>query len=447
MEQSAASGLTPEGSLLERHLLPYQLQWVRDAARFKIGLWSRQTGKSLSTACEAVRCATLEPGTLWVVLSAGERQALEWMEKAKLWTRIFKLAIADYDDGMIGEALIKQAEIRLENGSRILAIPANPDTARGYSANLVLDEFAIHEKPWDIWAAIYPSITNPLNGRKRLRVVSTPKGRGNKFYDLWAHNSSYSKHKVTIQDAIQQGLPLDLGELKAGADDDDVWAQEFMCEFIDSTDVLLPYETIASCEAPEELLQDDGKSELFVGWDVGRSRDLSVIIVLQRVGDVLHLIRMEELKKFKFRSQLQVLEDLVERNRARVRRVCIDATGIGSMPAEETRERFGAIVEPVTFTAQSKLDMYSRLKESFSDRRVRIPASRALREDLHSVIKNVSASGNISFSAARRDDGHSDRAAALALALHAASVRGLRTRPAILQRASNYLTRTVFSPS
>ena len=55
---------------------------------------------------------------------------------------------------------------------------------RGYSGNLILDEFAIHEKPFDIWAAIYPSITNRLTGEKKLRIVSTPKGRGNKFADL-----------------------------------------------------------------------------------------------------------------------------------------------------------------------------------------------------------------------------------------------------------------------
>jgi DNA-binding LytR/AlgR family response regulator len=95
-----------------------------------------------------------------------------------------------------------------------VAIPANPDTARGYSANLVLDEFAIHERPFDIWAAIYPSITNPLNGEKRLRIVSTPKGRGNKFADLWEHNDTYSKHKVTIEDAVRMGLPVDIEELK-----------------------------------------------------------------------------------------------------------------------------------------------------------------------------------------------------------------------------------------
>ena len=149
--------------ILDEILMPYQKKWVEDTSRFKIGLWSRQTGKSFATACEAVldcvcggveklksstSLSTLQPfnlstsrsSTLWVVLSAGERQALEWMEKAKKWTEAVKAAVDSYDEiRNSANALLSRAEIRFANGARIVAIPANPDTARGYSANLVLD--------------------------------------------------------------------------------------------------------------------------------------------------------------------------------------------------------------------------------------------------------------------------------------------------------------------
>ena len=190
--------------ILQEILMPYQLEWVMDQSRFKIGNWSRQTGKSFSTSCEAVLGANLNHD-LWVTMSAGERQALEWLDKAKQWCQAYKIAVDS--DVRINERdpMLTKGEIRLHNGGRIIAIPANPATARGYSANLVLDEFAIHEKPAEIWAAIYPSITNPLSGRKVLRIVSTPKGRGNKFADLWEHNDRYAKHLVTIEDAVRMG--------------------------------------------------------------------------------------------------------------------------------------------------------------------------------------------------------------------------------------------------
>ena len=51
-------------SILGEILLPWQQRWVADRSRFKIGLWSRQTGKSFSTACEAVTdCA--EQGSIY----------------------------------------------------------------------------------------------------------------------------------------------------------------------------------------------------------------------------------------------------------------------------------------------------------------------------------------------------------------------------------------------
>lgn len=404
-------------SILRSILLPYQLAWVNDPARFKIGMWSRQTGKSFGTACEATASCVVTPADMWVVLSAGERQALEWMEKAKVWAKAFNLVIDSYEE-LRGSAnsVMSRAEVRYANGSRIVAIPANPATARGYSANLILDEFAIHEKPWDIWAAIYPSITNPLTGQKKLRIVSTPKGRANKFYDLWTKNESYSKHKVTILDAVAQGLPVDIEELRAGVDDPDIWAQEYMCEFIDSSGVLLPYELIAPCESDAEDPADD--APLYVGMDIGRSKDLSVIIVGAKRGDTLHVTRVEILQRMPFAEQLAVLSGILLDNR--VRRCCIDATGIGAMLSEEAARKFSS-VEGVVFSSSSKNEMYQAMRRRFDDRTIRIPVSRDLREDLHAIERNVSGSGNISYSAARTADGHSDRGSALALMIRAAS--------------------------
>ena len=385
--------------ILDEILLPWQRRWVDDPSRFKIGMWSRQTGKSFATAAEAVAdCAAQPRGTadLWVVLSAGERQALEWMEKAKRWARAFKLAVDGYDEVRgAADALISRAEIRFWNGARIVAIPANPDTARGYSANLILDEFAIHERPFDIWAAIYPSITNPLTGEKRLRIVSTPKGRGNKFADLWEHNEGYSKHRVTIEDASREGLKIDLDALKAGVDDPDIWAQEYMCEFVDNTSVLLPYDLIGKCESAG--IADDGASPLYVGMDVGRSRDLSVIVTAALLGEVLAVVDIAELRRMPFADQLEVL--VGKASSRRVAGVTVDSTGIGAMLAEEAARKLGAKCRPVQFTVASKGEMYGLMRRRFEERSIRVPVSRDLREDLHAVQRVVSTGGNVTYSA------------------------------------------------
>ena len=428
--------------ILNEILLPWQRTWVEDPSRFKIGMWSRQTGKSFSTACEAVTDSVAQPehsSNLWVVLSAGERQALEWMEKAKKWSQAIKATVDSYDELRdSANALLSRAEIRFANGARIVAIPANPDTARGYSANLILDEFAIHEKPFDIWEAIYPSITNPLAGEKRLRIVSTPKGRGNKFADLWEHNETYSKHLVTIEDAVALGLfgkdpklaQARLEELRRGVDDDDIWAQEFMCRFIDNTAILLPYEMIGKCES--ESIKDDGASPLYIGMDIGRSHDLSVIVTAVKLGDVLAVLEVETLTKMPFADQLKILID--KARASRVQGVCIDSTGIGAMLAEEATKMLGGKCRGVQFNVATKGEMYGLLRRKFEERSIRVPVERTLREDLHAVQRVVSAGGNVTYSAPRNADGHSDRAAALALCCLAAKA-GAEIAPRALNLA------------
>jgi phage FluMu gp28-like protein len=54
-------------------LLRYQREWLTDKARFKIGLWARQTGKDYTCAAEAVVDCVAYPKRHWLILACGER--------------------------------------------------------------------------------------------------------------------------------------------------------------------------------------------------------------------------------------------------------------------------------------------------------------------------------------------------------------------------------------
>lgn len=412
-------------------LLPYQRAWVTDQARRKIGLWARQTGKSFATAAEAVRdCLTRR--TTWVCLSAGERQALEWMRKAREWAEAWRLTIADYAELRdAAEAVLRSAEITWPNGSRIVAIPANPATARGYTANLVLDEFAFHEQPDAIWRAIYPSISNPLRGELVIRVVSTPNGLGNRFADLWHKGKGWSRHKVTIHDAAAAGLPVDIQDLRDGLDDPEAWAQEYECEFLDNSAVLLSYELLAAIESPEatadtppDAWPTDADSRRFLGIDFGRSRDLTVAWTLERIGDVWWTREVLVLAGLDTPAQVEALAPRI----ARCRLAALDYTGpgvgLGDYLARQfgqydpARHRFGRIML-CQLHRSLVVQIYSHLRAAAERRELRIPPRRDIREDLHSVYRVATKTG-VTYRAPHTQDGHADRAAALALALHAA---------------------------
>ena len=422
-------------------LLPYQRRVVDDGARFKIWLASRQIGKSMGLAAEAVRDAAAKKGDMWVILSAGERQALEFMEKAKQWAEAFSLATADYhEEREHAEALIKSAEIRWANGSRMIALPANPSTARGYSANLILDEFGFHEKPDVIWRGIFPSISNPLRQQFKLRIASTANGKGNKFFDLWDKNNGYSKHKTTIHDAVADGLADKSGksreefvaELKAGLDDPEGWAQEFECEFLDGSTVLLPYELIALAESSEASEMADpaifdrrSTKRLVCGVDFGRQNDPTVCITLETVGDVLVVREILRLRGMDTPSQREALHMRI----AAASRTSFDYTGpgvgLGDLLAQEfgtwdpDDHKFGKI-ELCTFTPAFKREIFPKLRRQFeAPTKLRIPISRQHREDLHAM-QQVVTNGQYNYWAPRTKDGHSDECTALALGVRAA---------------------------
>lgn len=401
-------------------LLPYQRAWATDSSRFKIGLWARQTGKSFSCACEAVLDCLLSPGSMWVVLSAGERQAIEFMGKAQQWAKALALAIESADLPQDPDTF-KRAEIVFGNGSRMVALPANPDTARGYSANVILDEFAFHADSEAIWRAIYPTITNPLRGRKKLRVVSTPNGRQNKFYDLWTKNESYARHRVTIEDAVRDGLPIDLDELRAGIDSEEAWQQEYLCEFTDTAGALLPLDLINACEstAASDAPVDDADPGLprYVGIDIGTVQDPTVCVTLERrVDGRLYVAEALALKGMDLSAQVALLRPRIHR----AARASLDSTGMGKQMGQDFAREFGGKFEAHDFSVAFKREIFPRLRRLFQDGAVRIPVSKTWRDDLNAM-RETFTNGQPSYWAPRTADGHSDRCTALALAVHAAS--------------------------
>ena len=396
-------------------MLPYQQRWVADTSRFKIWLKSRQIGGSLGTAFEAVASCVDKPNTDWVVLSAGQRQSEEWMLKGNRVARV----VSDAMD--LPKPDCRTSEVRFPNGSRILALPANPDTVRGYSANLVLDEFAFHERPDRIYEAIYPAISNPLRGELKLRIISTPAGRNSKFFEIWnkSEELNFVRHKTTIHSAIEEGLPMDVEALKLGLDDPEAWEQEYECEFVDATNVLLPYTLIDECvsdEATQDCEEESGGAVRFVGIDIGRKHDLTVAWTLEKVGDVMWTREVLVLRNTPYHLQEELLSDRINR----ATHAAIDSTGIGNAISESLAKRFAFKLEECTFTQGLKAKIFPGLRRAFQERGLRVPRDRAIREDLHSVNELTTTGGNKQYRAVRRSDGHADRCTALALANYAA---------------------------
>ena len=281
-------------------VLPYQDRWILDDSQLKIAVWSRQSGKSYAAALRAViKC--LGKRTQYIILSKGERQSRMFMEKVRDFCAAFKQLKVIRGAEFLPESDDKTMEVYFpHNGSRIIGLPANPDTARGYTGNIVLDEFAFHGDAHKIYAACFPIITRGYS----IEVISTPNGTAGKFYEiakaaglvgspesgvrsaecevrsaktsdhndrppisirdgtsnleLRTSNSLWSGHRVDIYDAMEQGLPAKIDLLRAGCDDEETWLQEYGCQFLSDAQNYIPIELISSCVHEEATTEETG---------------------------------------------------------------------------------------------------------------------------------------------------------------------------------------------
>lgn len=422
-------------------LLPYQKTAVENPARFTWNCWARQTGKSFTFSLRRViRGLTRQRDQ--IILSAGERQSREVMHKVRMHCHAISAAMTLRGCDDFAGMKLRHLEAILPGGVRILALPANPMTTRGFTGDVLLDEFAMHEDDAAIWAALFPTL---LRGQGELDVAGTPRGRRNMFHRL-ATNDSFSRTTVTLADAIAAGLQVNANEMRAAIGDELTWRQEFCCEFIDEATAFVPLDLIARCQNGRLTTGADwprlGRRDarIYIGVDVGRYRDVTAIWLWERSArppsipdassqstssrriddDILFVTRgLIVLAAAPFAEQETVLAGLLES--PAVRRCCLDASGMGLQLAERLASRYGEHrVEGITFTAALKSELAVTLRMRAERGQLQIPVDEAIVADWHSITRLASHGGHVRYDADRASGGHGDRFWAAALGLHAA---------------------------
>ena len=436
--------------------------------------WSRQVGKSYTYAAWAVDRLLRKPGRLVTVLSNSRENGAEFVEKAREVCRKLGQAVeiesnrAELD----GEAGISE-DLKFQNMryevrvtvdglvGRIKVLAANPRTARGFSGDLILDEFAFHEDSAAIWEAAEPIISSHPDFL--CRILSTGNGKRNTFYQLISEgriryrkirrSDAWATGELKIYSQID-GREITPAEARTQSNDRRAYDQNYECSFENECAPLLTEASIALAERVElspcverqhwtpGLLARMAslRERLVAGLDVGRSRDLSVLTVVAcpEGTPLRRVVGMLEMDNVRLPEQQRELDlvcalpgfDGVE----------IDMTGLGLGLFEYAEARHGGQrVRGVHFgateavgsalktegrkapTARVTEIMATGLVKIFEAGQVEIPADARLRDDLRRPEKVTSPGGRVSIAASRDGDGHADRFWSLALAVRAAA--------------------------
>src|SRR5262249_38406488 len=126
---------------------------------------------------------------------------------------------------------VQGSALRLElaNGSRIISLPGDEKSVRGYSgvALLVVDEAS--RVPDELYYSIRPMLA--VSGGK-LAALSTPYGKRGWFYEAWEGADSWRRVKITADQCPR--IPRAFLEREEKAIGPRWFRQEYHCSFEDT---------------------------------------------------------------------------------------------------------------------------------------------------------------------------------------------------------------------
>lgn len=430
---------------LNDYFLPYQKRWILDESRMKLYAKSRRIGITYATSFRVNDKCLRRPGLVQWVSSRDERTAREFItDYIAKWASAANVVCA----GLNGERThvadlergIRAFAAEYENGSRVISLSSTPEAFAGKGGDVLIDEADLHADSGRVIDMALPCTT--WGGQ--LEVVSALRADGNantpfcrmvREAESGGNPMGWSFHRTSIEDAVAEGFVERLNavagmnasreewlkSMRAKCRTEEAWKTQYLIEPGSDGSAFLSYDLIAGCETERIALDPESKNLRYAGYDVGRKKDLGAYFELERVGDVLMQKEYKIFERAPFRAQSDYLKRRL--NDGRLTRLCIDATGLGMMLAEELEARYGAWrVEGVSFSSGVKSALATALRAAFEERKLRILPEAALREDLHKVMKTVTPAGHVRYEADRGEDGHSDRFWALALAVHAAGM-------------------------
>jgi hypothetical protein len=215
---------------------PWQAKLLRSSVSRILMLCSRQSGKSQVAAALAVRAALLEAPALVLLLSPSQRQSGELFRDKflPLYNHLGRPVSAVQESAL---------QMTLANGSRVISLPGDEETIRGYSGVrlLVVDEAA--RVPDALYRSVRPMLAV---SRGRLVCLSTPFGRRGFFHDTWHSAEVWERVRITADRCPR--ITREFLEEERVALGDRWFRQEYFCSFEDTIDAVFSHEDIlAAC--------------------------------------------------------------------------------------------------------------------------------------------------------------------------------------------------------
>jgi hypothetical protein len=215
------------------------------------------------------------------VVSKRQEDAYDVITKAKKWVEILR-GIPALSHCFETRAWSASEIGFVRTGYRIKSDTQNPDAGRSRTGHLYLDEYAFYQFQREIWTGALPSIFS--SDDLRVSIISTPNGTGDHYHEVWTDHQKYtgwSRHKCDVYEAIAQGFPLVVQDVKHNFSQDQ-WEQEMECKFLGGEAEYFHGELLQDSHAPWVR---DPNAILWLGVDTASVVDTTAVQLIWLQSD------------------------------------------------------------------------------------------------------------------------------------------------------------------
>lgn len=277
-------------------------------------------------------------------------------DQAKDLLRYVRDGVDDPGDLVMDNA----GELAFANSSRVKVQPAGPNAGRGFPASDVyLDEFAFAQWADAIYRAILPTVATGGS----LTIFSSPNGRANLYYRLWAGQFGQDQWWRRRYDYSVLWDEEWADRQRAMMTSQD-FAQEYGADFVESGGALFTAADLEACyREGAETEREDGHRYLMAGDPAGAGQDAFVWEVWDITALPFRLVAKERWTRAPFERYYAAGERLADAYQAD--EAWVDQTGLGAPMVEEIEARLapkGVLVKGFTFTRKSKAEALTALQ-------------------------------------------------------------------------------------
>lgn len=356
---------------------PYEWDVLKDMSRFIIINKARQIGISRTMAGLALAYSLMFKYFTTLFVSSGEDSA----KRILAYSYDFLNSMDQRPTNLTTE---NKGEISFSTHSKLVSLPNNPKTVRGYKADLIIvDEFAHFVNAQAMMSAISPSISRG----GRLLIASNPCGKLNLFSDIWHNDKSFKQYRIPWTECPDEKYRAGVELLKMTMDPIQ-FSQEYECRFLVEDLQVFSQGEVMGCvddSLTEHSEPMEGEHYHF-GIDFGRSVSSTVVIIVGVRGETVFMRRAIEMPKTNYTVQFNRIYELEKRFRPDI--INVDSTGIGTAPFEILQKKLGNKIQGYDFRSyQFKAKVVGDLRVLFQDRRLMLPRHKKLLQQLFSLEK------------------------------------------------------------